>query len=551
MSNFKLIKVPGDGNCFFYALYQALKNKNLLHSFVTEYLSNYNISNEKNFADKLRIYLSTNNEFSNHYKSLIDAYCSLREQTINELILLNNIPPENKINFIQTNEHTIQGAVSTILGGFPFQVQSIITGKIGGHNSSDYQTNCNNDNLKQDVLKDILNTLKEKEFWAAELEVKFIEKLLKKININLAVVYSTENENIDTLVSEPKTIVLINDTEIHYSWLKPTNIDSKSPESVKKFLYDIKDDKHTSLPVHKKNPLLTPLNRTYPENTINNDDVKLYDFEPYWDETKEPSTINHTLFSILNPYNAPYVNFDKQIDELFDSSPEGTTNEINEIKGGSKDLEKIKEKIENFIIKSINTHDYGCDTNNELFLKEIVKNMEPTKLKNIYEVNFIKDMKMVTKFVTYRLLEIRKQIRLINYAIETYKKMLVYIKLSINVDSMKKMRLILMYIKNKETVKTILRENIIKNKQAFIKNLLCRYVSLKYILNKIQTNSLDKIQTNSLDKMSDIIDYKNAKKKEDETENEKYLDIWSSFFVGAFISSINTNKLIFVNNNSK
>ena len=158
---------------------------------------------------------------------------------------------------------------------------------------------------------------------------------------------------------------------------------------------------------------------------------------------------------------------------------------------------------------------------------------------------------MVTKFVTYRLLEIRKQIRLINYAIETYKKMLVYIKLSINVDSMKKMRLILMYIKNKETVKTILRENIIKNKQAFIKNLLCRYVSLKYILNKIQTNSLDKIQTNSLDKMSDIIDYKNAKKKEDETENEKYLDIWSSFFVVAFISSINTNKLIFVNNNSK
>ena len=551
MANFELITVPGDGNCFFYALYQALENKNLLHSFVTAYLSNYNISNEKNFTDNLRNYLSTNNEFSNDYMSLINAYCSLREQTINELIDANNIPPEKQNDFIQSNEYKIQEAFSTILRGLPLQVQSIITREIGGDNSSDYQTNCNNDKLKQEVLNYILDTLRYKNFWAAELEVKFIEKLLKKININLAVVYSQENKNIDTLVSEPNTIVLINDDENHYNWLKPTNIDSKSSESVKKFLDDIKDDKPTSLPVDI-NHLLAPLNhRTYPENTINNHDVKLYDFEPYWDETKEPSTINHTLFSILNPYNAPYVNFDKHIDELFDSSPEGTTNEINEIKGGSKDLEKIKEKIENFIIKSINTHDYGCDTNNELFLKEIVKNMEPTKLKNIYEVNFIKDMKMVTKFVTYRLLEIRKQIRLINYAIETYKKMLVYIKLSINVDSMKKMRLILMYIKNKETVKTILRENIIKNKQAFIKNLLCRYVSLKYILNKIQTNSLDKIQTNSLDKMSDIIDYKNAKKKEDETENEKYLDIWSSFFVVAFISSINTNKLIFVNNNSK
>lgn len=227
-------------------------------------------------------------------------------------------------------------------------------------------------------------------------------------------------------------------------------------------------------------------------NSVENNDDTNTDVKPYWDDKKEPSSINHTLFSILNPYNAPYVNFDKQIDDLFDSPPEGTMNEI-------------KGKLEKFIMKSINKDDYGCDTNNELFLKDIVKNIEPTKLKNIYDVNFVKDLKMVSKFVYYRLLEIKKQIRLMNYAIETYKKIIVYIKwceFNKANNIMKKSNNVLVnmlfpyqlliYQANKKKLKKILHDNIINNEHAFIKNLLCRYASLKYILDKIQTGAYTK-----------------------------------------------------------
>lgn len=269
-----------------------------------------------------------------------------------------------------------------------------------------------------------------------------------------------------------------------------------------------------------QNILLTPL-----KNVENNDDTNI-DVKPYWDDKKEPSSINHTLFSILNPYNAPYVNFDEKLDELFDSPPEGKINEIKE----------IKEKIEKFIITSINTNDYGCDTTNELFLKDIVKNIEPTKLKNIYDINFVKDVKMVSKFVYYRLLEIKKQIRLMNYAIETYKKIIVYIKwYELNKATIVGNMLTIYYEAKKKILKKILEDNIINNEQAFIKNLLCRYASLKYILNKIQTGAYT---------------HENETEKEKGPEDSKeFIDSWAIFFIVSILSTTQNkmDNMIFVN----
>ena len=47
-----------------------------------------------------------------------------------------------------------------------------------------------------------------------------------------------------------------------------------------------------------QNILLTPL-----KNVENNDDTNI-DVKPYWDDKKEPSSINHTLFSILKPFRS-------------------------------------------------------------------------------------------------------------------------------------------------------------------------------------------------------------------------------------------------------
>jgi hypothetical protein len=282
--------------------------------------------------------------------------------------------------------------------------------------------------------------------------------------------------------------------------------------------------------------------------SVENNNEPNTDVKPYWDDKKEPSSINHTLFSILNPYNAPYVNFDKQIDDLFDSPPEGTMNEI-------------KGKLEKFIMKSINKDDYGCDTNNELFLKDIVKNIEPTNLKNIYDVNFVKDLKMVSKFVYYRLLEIKKQIRLMNYAIETYKKIIVYIKWCefnnanniMKISNNVSVNMLFTYQANQKILEKILEDNVVNNEQAFLKNLLCRYASLKYILDKIQTGAYTK-ETETEKGPKETETEKGPKEKgpkekgaEDE-EKKEFIEDYAILFILPFLLPQNEmDNMIFVN----
>jgi len=133
--------------------------------------------------------------------------------------------------------------------------------------------------------------------------------------------------------------------------------------------------------------------------------------QPYWNNSKVPPLITSTLFSILNPFSKKFVKFDEKINDLFDKPTV------------SKESE---DKLKKLIIKTINKEDsVGCNVNNN---ELIVKNSDTPSIKNVSEMNFIKDINLVNKIIRFRKLEIRREILIFNYGIEVYKNLLVKYK---------------------------------------------------------------------------------------------------------------------------
>jgi hypothetical protein len=141
------------------------------------------------------------------------------------------------------------------------------------------------------------------------------------------------------------------------------------------------------------------------ENSINMD-------QPYWNDSKDPPLITSTLFSILNPFSKKFVKFDEKINDLFDKPTV------------SKESE---DKLKKLIIKTIKRENsVGCNVNND---ELIVKNSDISpSIKNVSEMNFIKDINLVNKIIRFRKLEIRREILIFNYGIEVYKNLLVKYK---------------------------------------------------------------------------------------------------------------------------
>ena len=167
----------GDGNCFYYSLYEALENKKIKLGFLK-----YN--NKEEFNIQLRNYLSQN-------------------------INLNNL-----INVICNDKLTDINIFNQKILGFSNEIQNLFR-----------NMDCKNHTK---IIQDYKNIIKQDKIWISEPEVTAIKQILKDNNIILRIV----NNGINPVNLQANEIMLRNDSEMHYVWYNPD--DSISLEPIEK-----------------------------------------------------------------------------------------------------------------------------------------------------------------------------------------------------------------------------------------------------------------------------------------------------------------------------
>jgi len=121
--------------------------------------------------------------------------------------------------------------------------------------------------------------------------------------------------------------------------------------------------------------------------------------------------------------------------------------------------------------------------------KELFTNVK--NIKKIHDMNFIQDINMVTNIVTYRKLEIKKQIRIVSLAIQVYKYVLVKIKcfnyfkgytskqLNLNTQNLD-----IEDLKRDKQKCIDIFDRFIFTNEYFLQDTLCRYIQLEEKLKK-------------------------------------------------------------------
>jgi len=174
---------------------------------------------------------------------------------------------------------------------------------------------------------------------------------------------------------------------------------------------------------------------------------------------------------LLKKYNEKYENFEKNnIDDKIDNINPEHILDFKKIILDLKDTNKSIKSLRNEDIKDIE-----CD-NTET----------PNK---ITEISFVQDLSLVEKIVIFRKLEIKKQVMIINYLIQSFKivsyQLIKYeeknstklLENPIPDDTMREYRVLTI---NKNTIKTMLKNFLEKEEVIdFLRKTLCRYITLE------------------------------------------------------------------------
>lgn len=184
------------------------------------------------------------------------------------------------------------------------------------------------------------------------------------------------------------------------------------------------------------------------------------------------NSISKITDMLLKKYNEKYEAFEKNnVDDKIDNINPIDILDFKKIILDLKDTNKTAKTLRNEDTKEI---DCGDDT------KKITK---------ITEMNFVHDLTLTQNIVIFRKLEIKKQVMIINYLIQSFKvasyQLIKYeeknsAKLNENPIADDIMIEHFILVKNKNIIKTMLK-NILENKEVldFLRKTLCRYISLE------------------------------------------------------------------------
>jgi len=195
------------------------------------------------------------------------------------------------------------------------------------------------------------------------------------------------------------------------------------------------------------------------------------------------NSISKITDMLLKKYNEKYEAFEKNnVDDKIDNINPRDILDFKKIILDLKDTNKTVKTLRNEDIKEID-----CD--------------DTKKITNLTELNFVQDLTLTEKIVIFRKLEIKKQIMIINYLIQSFKVVCYQLikyeeKNSARLGEEQIRREHDILIKNKNNIKSILN-SILENGEVlfFLRKTLCRYISLEEnLVLLLEKNNLKKIQ---------------------------------------------------------
>ena len=206
-NDFILYKIENSGNSFYIALYRSLKDTRMLGKFIKCILKKYpsksyfvNIDKYKDNTDQkyiqnefikdIRKFVSQNIN-NNAIEKLFNEYSKLIDQNYNEEI-------EFDENIIETKEK---------LGSLNKTIKSFFV--------NNYKSlKDNKDLVKTFFISDIKTSIKKLGNWVSNIEIKFILKVLEDCEIDVQI-----EDDINNFEEEENNIYLLNDRDIHYSYV--------------------------------------------------------------------------------------------------------------------------------------------------------------------------------------------------------------------------------------------------------------------------------------------------------------------------------------------